>query len=431
MLFNYLFFDPVKIKNPVFIDSNLSVYKNAEMLFKDEVFSGIYNNVLNGGYTGNPYFYFCGTHNIPQLDEFANIDSFKFIKYFKTIDFYFFEPLTHYIEGKRYKYVPHILRTNNSDYDLTKIRSAELDSISEWADQNNLKNIRVFCTEYKSDLYYKNVYQNLKFSHLDVLPLSISKNILKSKLHYAAKEIDLSCMTKKFILPSWRYDPVRHIVVSFMKYKDIIKDSNVSFYFSIPNEVFMKKLWVNWNEFSFKFPEFSNMLLEGNTQMQTDLPYTFDAINPKIIYDDGIYPNEDGVSNLISTHRPEKFYDESIISIVMESRFTQPWPNISEKTLNAMIMLKPFVLAAAPGTLSMLRSMGFMTFSKYWDESYDNITLNDERMVAICNVIESISKLSVQELKDMYIDMLPILRHNLNNISSIGKYYKKLIKNQV
>ncbi len=425
MIFNYLFFSPLPLKKPIVIDQDLNVSNKVKKLFADPMFNSFQSCLL----TKNPYFFYCGTHEIEQLEAFAKLKQFNYIKNCETIDFYFFEPLTHYLHDKHYGYMPHILRINNDDHDISKLRSLELDSISKWAENSGLSNVRVFCTEYKSDVYYKDIYKNLSLSHLDVLTLCNGDLVSKHKHQYSSKEVDLDIMTKKFILPTWRYDPVRHFVVSFMTKQDIIKDSHVSFYYSLTNDDFIKKLWFNWYEFKFKFPEFSKLILEGNDIMQNNLPYTFDAVNPKITYDDGVYPNHDGVSNIIESHRPEQYYDEAVISIVMESRFSQPWPNISEKTANAILMLKPFIIAGAPGTLSMLHDMGFKTFNDYWDESYDTIMLNDERLVAICNVIESISKLSMSELKDMYQDMLPILRHNLKNMSKIRKFYKKYTKN--
>ena len=62
MLFNYLFFDPVKIKRPIFINKELSTTENVSKLFGDDTFSRIHGHVLNGGYTKNPYFYYSGTH---------------------------------------------------------------------------------------------------------------------------------------------------------------------------------------------------------------------------------------------------------------------------------------------------------------------------------------------------------------------------------
>lgn len=428
MIFNYLYFDPIRFRTPIYIDSNNNVSSDLSPLLSDNLFKKINRLYFSQRKKKYPYFYYCGTHDIPQLKEFSKIKSYRFFKKMERIEFYFFEPLTHYLKNVNYNYIPHILRCNNETYDLENLRAKELDSISEWAYENNLKNITVYCTEYQSDKFYKNIYENLELKHLDLLSFTISKNITEKKFHYFEKKLDLSKISKKFIFPSWRYDPVRHFLISFMVNKDIHLDSHMSFYFNLSNETMIKKMWFNNIEFNFKFSNFFNTILEGNEKLHSILPLTFDAVNPKTIDDDRVYPNNDGVSNLIKTHRPESFYEEAAVSIVAESRFAQPWPNISEKTINSIMMLKPFVLIAAPGTLSMLKEMGFKTFSDFWDESYDEIFHNDERIVAICKTIEQISKFSLTELIELNKEMEPILKHNLRNLENLEKFYKKYNK---
>jgi hypothetical protein len=77
---------------------------------------------------------------------------------------------------------------------------------------------------------------------------------------------------------------------------------------------------------------------------------------------------------------------------------------------------KPFVLGAPPYTLKLLKEHGFKTFSDFWDESYDSITVHEERLLKIFEVIDFINSKSIEELQEMYIQMKPILEHNYNLI---------------
>ncbi len=428
MIFNYLYFNPIRFRPSLYIDHNKSVNYDLDNLFSDDSFKRIQTLFFSQRTEKTPYFYFCGTHEIPQLKEFSLLNQYKFIKRLSKIDFYFFEPLTHYVDGINYSYVPHVLRCNNEDYELENIKSKELDSISEWVYENKIENLTVYCTEYLSDKYYKNVYKNLDLKHLDVLTLTISKNISKRKDHYFSKKINYETIKKKFIIPTWRYDPVRHFLVSYIVKQDIHHDSHLSFYYNIQSETMIKNMWFNQVEFEFKFPNFLSNIIEGNEKINNISPITFDADNTKPVYDHRLYPNYDKRFNVIKSHRPEKYYDEAVISIISESRFTQPWPNISEKTLNSIIMLKPFIMVAAPGTLAMLKEMGFKTFGDYWDESYDSIIHNDERLIRICETIKNISQMPLEDLVKMYKDMEHILYHNLKNIEKLEKFYKKYNK---
>lgn len=55
----------------------------------------------------------------------------------------------------------------------------------------------------------------------------------------------------------------------------------------------------------------------------------------------------------------------------------------TEKALKALATGNLFLIAGNPGTLSLLRSMGFRTFGSVVDESYDQITDPDKRLDAV------------------------------------------------
>jgi hypothetical protein len=187
------------------------------------------------------------------------------------------------------------------------------------------------------------------------------------------------------------------------------------------------RLWFNWREFSLKYPSLSETLLDGNTLLQDRVPLSIEIENPVAVCENSTDPESDAPGfNIRSSHDPIDSYFESFCAIVQESRFTQPWPNISEKTLNAIKNYRPFLICAAPGTLQMLKDMGFKTFDAYWPEDYDNIKSNKDRLARICEVIEYIDTFSVEELRKMYIDMIPILKHNNENLYNLNKFYDEL-----
>jgi hypothetical protein len=67
-----------------------------------------------------------------------------------------------------------------------------------------------------------------------------------------------------------------------------------------------------------------------------------------------------------------------------------------------------------PYTLKKLNEIGFKTFNKWWPEDYD-IELNlTKRTDIILNLLDMISKKSLEELNGMLNDMNEILNHNFN-----------------
>ena len=59
--------------------------------------------------------------------------------------------------------------------------------------------------------------------------------------------------------------------------------------------------------------------------------------------------------------------------------------------------------------------MGLKTFSDFWDESYDDIK-NDFEILNAGRYCKGLSKKSHKELEEMYVEMLPILKHNVRTV---------------
>src|SRR5262249_40124055 len=65
-------------------------------------------------------------------------------------------------------------------------------------------------------------------------------------------------------------------------------------------------------------------------------------------------------------------YGRSRLSVVTETEM-RSWPSrITEKPLKPLANFHPFLLLGNPGSLGLLRKLGFETFAKVLDESYDD-----------------------------------------------------------
>ena len=93
---------------------------------------------------------------------------------------------------------------------------------------------------------------------------------------------------------------------------------------------------------------------------------------------------------------------------------------ITEKTTRPMLYLQPQILYSTSGTLEYLKSWGFKTFSDYWNEDYDNEQDGKKKLQMIMDVIKELNNKSLEELHEMYWDMMPILKHNQNILINTG-----------
>jgi hypothetical protein len=110
------------------------------------------------------------------------------------------------------------------------------------------------------------------------------------------------------------------------------------------------------------------------------------------------------------------YYQNSLISIVTETNFTESEVTLTEKSFKPIKEKHPFMIIGATGTLKAIRSMGFKTFSEFWDESYDEIHCPTERMKRLAAVQEQIGSWTVEQILDFRRRVKSILEYNFEQL---------------
>ena len=138
-----------------------------------------------------------------------------------------------------------------------------------------------------------------------------------------------------------------------------------------------------------------------------------------------LFKNKFGFSPM-HTNR-EDFYSETFLSIVSEAVYTGTEMFFTEKLLKPIWNLHPFILVSTPYCLKKLRELGFKTFHPFIDESYDSIEDDLERMKAIFAELDKFKEKTVDELREWYKDILPILEYNQNHFFDFRKKEPKQV----
>lgn len=112
-------------------------------------------------------------------------------------------------------------------------------------------------------------------------------------------------------------------------------------------------------------------------------------------------------------------YDSTLISIVTESNFANNQIYHSEKTWKPIANKHPFILVGPAGSLENLKSLGYKTFSDFWDESYDLETNDVIRLFRITSLCKSINNWSSSKKKDFFYESMYITKYNYNLLKSI------------
>jgi hypothetical protein len=111
---------------------------------------------------------------------------------------------------------------------------------------------------------------------------------------------------------------------------------------------------------------------------------------------------------------------DSLLYLVTETVATGRRHHITEKTFKPIALGMPFVLVATQGSLEYLRSYGFKTFGHIWDESYDTIQNDHERIQSVASLLQTLCDLSVDERIALYQDCRATIEHNWNHFYNGG-----------
>ena len=301
----------------------------------------------------------------------------------------------------------------NPDY----LRSDELDCIHDYIIRNNLTNVKVKTCDYKSEKVFPYYDKWMTVTCEDTF---IKNAVLVNVIDDSYDNADIlgraaSDFSKKFINLNWRWTPHRNLIAAFLAKSDA--------YVSFVYETDMVKLQTTpWFDLRKCPKKYKNRLYEGLSEIDNNGPLNVDVSFEKLLdiqktpYPVNITIDEVFDPSVEEDHTIEKHYKDIFCDVVTESRFAQPTPNYSEKVHQPMWYRKPFILMAPPGTLKYLHDNGYKTFSDFWDESYDDCTNHEERLYKIFEVIKYIESKSIDELKDIYKAMEPILSYNRSHV---------------
>jgi hypothetical protein len=106
-------------------------------------------------------------------------------------------------------------------------------------------------------------------------------------------------------------------------------------------------------------------------------------------------------------------HNQTAISVVLETVFDNRI-HLTEKSLRPLACGHPFMLAAGPGSLALLKKYGFRTFSPYIDETYDTVQDCDLRLDHILSEMKRIQQLPDYEKSEL-----------INQCNLIAEFNKK------
>jgi len=145
--------------------------------------------------------------------------------------------------------------------------------------------------------------------------------------------------------------------------------------------------------------------IEDEELCQTIFNY-FEENKPEIKIDDS-----DLEINLAASFNLEQ-HQETFISLISETEIRKDILFLSEKMYKPIYAQQPFIIYGNPYSIKHLKELGFKTFDKWIDESYDNEENFEKRLAMILKELRAIASKSLEELTTIREEMREVLVHN-------------------
>ncbi len=147
--------------------------------------------------------------------------------------------------------------------------------------------------------------------------------------------------------------------------------------------------------------------------------YTYNAINEPQ-FDESISLEGSKVDTNGGMLPLDYYFETSFCNIVTESEFFSGTKDMhcyktiffTEKIAKPLNSFNPFIIVSCQHSLKKLKELGFKTFDKWWDESYDEIENDYERLDKIAEIVTQINKYSLEDCYRIYDEMKDVLVHN-------------------
>lgn len=172
----------------------------------------------------------------------------------------------------------------------------------------------------------------------------------------------------------------------------------------------MDKAAVSWNSFDWT---------ENRRNIDASNEYDWKHWQPKIQLLDNIRDINAGWTNQI----PDQ-YHQSFAHLVTEAT---PYSFfITEKTVPALRLLKPFIISSRAGIHKLLSDLGFLLYDEVFDYAFDKVEDIDKRFDMIAENLQKLSLYSQSDLKNLYQKIYPKLVHNQSHYANMIKDINKI-----
>lgn len=268
-----------------------------------------------------------------------------------------------------------------------------------------------------SNLLAKETYKGNKFT---IIPY----NYFADELYFAnikkRDELSIKSFKNKYLNFINNFNIEKH----FLCFNNLTKLHRLWMFYELMNNPILKNKSILSLNKSTKKETFFDIVNKTNNLKMIEYYKTYDS-NVGYAYDTTNWLEDVSTGDTININAHLKTF----VNIVTETLTDNDVVFITEKTYKAIYTCQPFIIVGNAFSLKKLKELGFKTFDKWWDESYDNELDFEKRMYKITKVLEEIATWDLKKCTLIRKEMKEILIHNyiqMLDTTGIEKFYSEI-----
>lgn len=273
---------------------------------------------------------------------------------------------------------------------------------------------------YFSASYGQHQEVNYICQQLHLTPPAIMESIciplLTAETNIESIDYNIDSIKKHYVCLNRMMRSHRAMLLCYLDHHQLLQDGLVSYNFTKvkqPDSLSYTNSDVINNDVVFRITQPFHRINDFFSRTKSDVEI-YDTYSKKFV-GQSQFVDIDTHGLPISEFQPP-ILQQGLICLVTESVFEYPYAYISEKTIKSILSRRPFVVLSSPGTLRDLRSLGFKTFDKMWNEDYDLISNASDRLSAVVKVMQYICQQNIRNLAKQVEDIVDYnYQHYMNN----------------
>lgn len=243
------------------------------------------------------------------------------------------------------------------------------------------------------------VHNRIRFCKF--FPCQESLAINEMRHHYNPEYIPENMPSKTFLSLNLRPRQHRTLLLGLFKKHGLLDDSHFSFAGLMPGQSICGML--------------DQMHLDA-CDLSDDIYNELNGEMHKYVLDEDPVNTCDVVYDMDNRDFINKYYQDSLVSVCTETTFHTTIMALTEKCIKPIAYKHPFILCGAQGILKYVNSLGFKSFSDFWDEGYDEIYNPNERLIRIVQICQEINEWSTEQKLEFRRAVKPIIEHNYEHL---------------